>query len=57
MISTFIGIVFIICGIAWAMGAIIRGGMTEYRARWNDVPPDIFWSIPVIALGIAIVWR
>ena len=57
MLASIIGWAFIVFGTIWALGAFMVGGMTEYRAGWSDIPPEILWSVPAIAIGVAIVWR
>lgn len=57
MVATAIGIFFIALGTLWALAAYMVGGMTEYRATWQDVPWQIVFSVPLVLVGIAIVLR
>lgn len=57
MLSTSIGVLFIICGVLWGIGGWLAGGMTEYRSTWRDTPEWTLWAVSIVMLGVALVWR
>lgn len=59
MLTTAIGLCFMVGAVVWATAAWVVTGMTECRMRneWVRAIPHWFGSLVPLALGVALVWR